>query len=104
MKDRLVFDFSKKDTIFNYVKVQTNTKEWKERVKKADTLFDTISFVMFLFHLFLSFPCLQYELLPAWLWVVLVCATRTGLAGVGHYHCHRTKDGITDWGYSFFDI
>merc|ERR1712136_508902 len=30
--------------------------------------------------------------------------TRTALAGVGHYHCHRAKDGIRDWAEVLFDI
>jgi hypothetical protein len=26
------------------------------------------------------------------------------MAAVGHYHCHRGKDGVTDWGDSLFDM
>ena len=26
------------------------------------------------------------------------------MAAVGHYHCHRVHDGITDWGDALFDI
>lgn len=30
--------------------------------------------------------------------------TRTAMAGVGHYHSHRRKDGFTDWGEALFDM
>jgi hypothetical protein len=34
----------------------------------------------------------------------LFALTRTSLAAVGHYHCHRRKDGISDWGDALFDM
>jgi hypothetical protein len=57
-----------------------------------------------LFHIFMAFVGLYYELLPAWAMVILFIATRTSLAGIGHYHCHRRKDGWADWGYVLFDM
>lgn len=36
--------------------------------------------------------------------VLFFVFTRTGMASIGHYHCHRTKDGISDWGECLFDM
>jgi hypothetical protein len=63
-----------------------------------------VAFLIVVFHLFLAFPALYYELLPSWLLVILFVCTRTGMAAVGHYHVHRKKDGFTDWGDPLFDM
>lgn len=69
-----------------------------------DFIFDLVGMLLLCFHLFLSFVSIPYEVLPAWLMVPLFLLTRTGMASVGHYHSHRKKDGITDWGDAIFDI
>lgn len=69
-----------------------------------DSLFDMCGFAVFIFHLFLSFYAITNELFPAWLTVFFFFFTRTALASVGHYHSHRRKDGITDWGDALFDL
>jgi hypothetical protein len=69
-----------------------------------DKIFDMTGISILIFHLFLSFYAVPYELFPAWLAIALFFVTRTALAAVGHYHSHRKKDGITDWGDAFFDI
>jgi len=45
-----------------------------------------------------------YAVLPVWCFVILFAVTRTSLASVGHYHCHRKKDGVADWGDALFDM
>ena len=52
----------------------------------------------------MAFYGMYLNLLPWWGFAILFTATRTSLAGVGHYHCHRTKDGFVDWANTFFDI
>lgn len=52
----------------------------------------------------MQFAGLYYQLLPAWAFVFLFAITRTSMAAVGHYHVHRRKDGITDWGDPLFDM
>jgi hypothetical protein len=69
-----------------------------------DFLFDLCAAALFLFHLFISFPGMYYHVFPNWLMVIFFWMTRTGLAAVGHYHSHRKKDGIADWGDAFFDM
>ena len=69
-----------------------------------DFLFDFIGILLFITHMFLSFYGVVYEILPPWLLVPIFLCTRTGMAAVGHYHSHRKKDGITDWGDAIFDI
>jgi len=36
--------------------------------------------------------------------VLLMAGCRTAMAGAGHYHCHRTKNGFKDWADPLFDI
>lgn len=52
----------------------------------------------------MAFYGVYYQVLPQWLMVIIFCITRTALAAVGHYHNHRKKDGISDWGDSLFDM
>lgn len=47
---------------------------------------------------------IYYEIMPAFAFVIFFTLSRTSLAAVGHYHCHRRKDGYADWGYSLFDM
>jgi len=44
------------------------------------------------------------DFLPSWFIVVSLVCLRTSLAAVGHYHCHRVNNGISDWGEALFDI
>ena len=52
----------------------------------------------------MAFYGVYYEILPFWAFVIFFYASRTALAGVGHYHNHRKKDGIVDWGDALFDM
>ena len=81
-----------------------NTKEMKSKIKFMDILFDIVAFLIFALHVFMSFYGVYYELLPYPLLVLFFVLSRTSLAGVGHYHCHRRKDGISDWGDALFDM
>ena len=76
----------------------------KKKIKQADFLFDLISFLMLLAHIFMHFYGIPNKLLPFPLMVLFFLVTRTGLAGTGHYHCHRAKNGVTDWGAALFDM
>ncbi len=42
--------------------------------------------------------------MPIWAFCLFFLCSRTGLAAIGHYHNHRKKDGITDWGDPLFDM
>ena len=67
-------------------------------------MFDIVAALILVFHLFLSFYAMYYELFSLVTFIILFTLTRTSLAGVGHYHCHRRKDGIADWGDALFDM
>jgi len=69
-----------------------------------DFLFDLVGVITLLTHIFMAFPGIYYEVMPAWAFVLFFWASRTAMAGVGHYHSHRKKDGITDWGDCLFDM
>jgi hypothetical protein len=80
-----------------------NTKEMRAKIKQANIMFDRVTLCIVTLHILLSFPILAYELLPAWMIVALLVFTRTAGACIGHYHCHRTKDGRADWLECLFD-
>ena len=67
-------------------------------------MFDLVAFLILLLHTFMSFYGVCHELLPCWAFVLFFICSRTSLAGLGHYHNHRRKDGIADWGDAFFDM
>lgn len=98
------FDWNNKDSVLEKVKRKLYTKEWTEKTKKMDFLFDVCGALLFLFHILLAFPGVYYHWFPNIIMVILFFCTRTGLAGIGHYHSHRKKDGITDWGDALFDM
>jgi cytochrome b involved in lipid metabolism len=78
--------------------------EMQKKIKRANYQFDVTAAVILAFHITVCFPVVYYNVLPVWLLVVVQVLTRTSLAGVGHYHCHRAKDGIRDWAEVLFDI
>jgi hypothetical protein len=69
-----------------------------------DSLFDIVGFLVVVFHFFMSFYGIYYHILPEWALVIVFWASRTSMAAIGHYHSHRKKDGITDWGDAIFDM
>ena len=103
-KDLVAFDWHKEDSFLSKVNKKMNTKEWKDKVARANFWFEVASFSILFVHVFMTFVGTYYELLPFPVMVVLFACTRTGLAGVGHYHCHRRKDNFTNWGDALFDI
>jgi hypothetical protein len=70
----------------------------------ADFMFDMCAITILSVHIFMSFYGIYHELLPFWAFVAFFCCSRTALAAVGHYHDHRKKDGIADWGDCLFDM
>lgn len=66
-------------------------------------MFDVTAACIYIFHLFLQFYCVYYDLLPTWAFVILFLCTRTAQAGIGHYHLHRAKTGKKDWADYMFD-
>lgn len=103
-QDTLQFEFEKKGTIYEKAFDVLETKEWKAKIKRADMMFDLVGFIVFLLHIFMSFAGMYYHILPAPLMVIFFLGTRTAMAAMGHYHCHRKKDGISDWGETLFDM
>jgi len=85
-----------------------NTPAMKKKIREADTAFDIVGAVICFVHVLVCFPALYYDLLPAWLWVVLQIVLRQSIAGLGHYHIHRGKasgtSGLGAWGDSLFDM
>lgn len=78
--------------------------EWKAKIARADLLFDLAALSLFFVHLFLSFYATYYHIIPSWILAVLLACTRTSMGAVGHYHVHRKKDGVKDWGEFLFDM
>lgn len=103
-RDTVTFDWKKKDTIFFRALELLGTKEMQAKIERADYHFDVVSKIIFALHLFMAFVGVYYQLLPFWAFVIFFAASRTSLAGIGHYHVHRRKDGINDWGDPLFDM
>jgi hypothetical protein len=102
--DTLRFDWNKKDSFLDKVKAKINTEEQVKRRKQCTDLFDLIALVLLFIHMLMTFVGIYYEVLPIWAFTIFFVMTRTSMAAVGHYHCHRKKDGIVDWGDSLFDM
>jgi hypothetical protein len=75
-----------------------------KKLARADFLFDCVGAALLAFHVLMMFVGVYYAILPVWAFVLLFVVTRTSLAAVGHYHCHRKKDGVADWGDGLFDM
>eukprot|EP00450_Noctiluca_scintillans_P001900 CAMPEP_0194492814 /NCGR_PEP_ID=MMETSP0253-20130528/11233_1 /TAXON_ID=2966 /ORGANISM="Noctiluca scintillans" /LENGTH=464 /DNA_ID=CAMNT_0039333727 /DNA_START=38 /DNA_END=1432 /DNA_ORIENTATION=- len=86
------------------VQKKINDPAMQQKIRRADKLFDMTALSILVFHLVVAFPVIYFGLLPWWLLVFVQVITRTALAGVGHYHCHRGKNGIVDWGDCLFDM
>jgi hypothetical protein len=82
--------------------------QFRSRIRCADLAFDGVAILLLVVHLALAFPILASDWAAGWPCAILLtttlATTRTALAAVGHYHCHRAKDGYTDWGDALFDI
>ena len=103
-KDVLTYDWSKKDGFLKTLRSRINTASFQAKIKKADLLFDIVSVVILVSHILMMFVGVPYEILPLWGYVLFFTISRTALAAVGHYHCHRKKNGISDWGDALFDM
>jgi hypothetical protein len=103
-KDAMQFTWEKPESIHEKVKKYLSTKEMQAKIKRADLLFDIVGVLIFAVHAFMQFYGVYYEIMPIWAFVFFFLCSRTALAGVGHYHNHRKKDGITDWGDALFDM
>lgn len=86
------------------LKAKIYTADVQKKIAKADFCFDFVSLSIFIFHILMMFFGVYYSVLPDWAFVVLFATTRTAMAGTGHYHCHRKKDGVSDWGDALFDM
>jgi hypothetical protein len=100
--DRPVYDWNK--GFMHSLRKKISTPDMVRRLRRANKVFDATAVCLFCVHAFVSFPALYLELLPWWFYIVLQVLLRTALAGVGHYHCHRAKNGIADWADPFFDM
>jgi len=105
------FDARRDVPIYNWEKgfmkalrKRINAPELQRKIKRADLAFDVTAVVILVCHILVSFVCLYLDVLPAWLFVACQVVCRTSLAGVGHYHVHRAKNGKTDWGDGLFDM
>ena len=74
------------------------------KILKADIIFDLVGFSIFMVHLYMSFIGITNGILPDLMLVVFFAASRTSMAAMGHYHCHRKSDGLKDWGDALFDM
>jgi hypothetical protein len=102
--DGIEFNWEKPDSFLDLTLKKINTKEMRKKIKFADRMFDLTAISLFVFHTFMAFYGVYHELLSIAAFAVLFTVTRTSLAAVGHYHCHRRKDGVKDWGDALFDM
>lgn len=86
------------------LKEKIHTDEMKQKIAKADFWFDFVGANVCIFHFVMMFVGVYFAILPAWAFIILFAITRTSMAAVGHYHCHRKKNGIADWGDFLFDM
>jgi len=101
-RDVPVYDWDK--PFMKVLRGKINKPEMQKRIRSADYWFDFTAWCLFALHVFVCFPVMYWRLMPGWLIVFLQVMTRTALAGVGHYHIHRAKDGMSDYFDCFFDI
>ena len=96
------------DALLADVRRVLNFPSMRAKIARADAAFDLIAVIILGVHVFLSLHGVGASWSAGPLASVVVCAglvlTRTALAAVGHYHCHRAKNGYTDWGDALFDI
>jgi len=78
--------------------------DMQKKIRNADYAFDVAAACITVFHLFICWVAVYCDILPGWLLVFLQVVTRTSLAGVGHYGCHRKKTGQTFDINVLFDI
>lgn len=100
----ITYDWSNPKNFFNRVREKLSTKEMRDKIKRANFWFEFCSVALVIFHVFMAFGGVYYDVLPAPLMVLIFVMTRTSMAGVGHYHCHRKKDNIANWGDTLFDL
>lgn len=104
----IIGDAHAEDALLADVHRVIHTPHMRTQLRRADLAFDTIAVILLIIHLVLAFPAVASSSCEGWLGATLVCVglvlTRTALAAVGHYHCHRAKDGWTDWADALFDI
>jgi len=94
----------KKDTFFDKVKEKLETANINRKIELVDYIFDIVAASILFLHILMMFVGVYYNLFPTWFFVLFFLITRTSLAAVGHYHCHRKKNGIADWGDALFDM
>jgi hypothetical protein len=102
VRDVPQYDWDKK--FMKVLRTKLRKPEMQRKIKRADFAFDVVAAGIIMLHYFICFPAMYFDLLPSWVLVLGQVLIRTALAAVGHYHCHRRKDGIHDWADCFFDI
>ena len=103
-RDMITFDWTNPKSFLKRLKEKLGTNEMQQRIKNADFWFDVVGACIFLSHVAMWFGGIYYDILPAWAFVIFFSITRTSMASIGHYHCHRRKDGVANWGDSLFDM
>lgn len=94
----------KEDDLLSTLKKSLNTPHYRSKIWWANFWFDVCAVTIFLTHVFMSFAGMYYKLMPDWALVCFFVFTRTAMCGVGHYHCHRKKNGVDDWADCFLDM
>ena len=102
--DILTYNWDNPNGFLKTLQSRINTPSMQSKIKRADVLFDIVAVILLVAHIAMMFVGVPYNVLPLWGCVIFFTVTRTALAAVGHYHCHRKKDGISDWGDSLFDM
>ena len=103
-KDILRYNWDDPKGFLKVLQSPMRTPKMQAKLKRADFLFDLVAALILIAHVLMMFVGVPNAILPLWGFVLFFTLSRTALAAVGHYHCHRKKNGISDWGDSLFDM
>jgi fatty acid desaturase len=90
-RDMPRFDFDASGTLLHAIRRKVAERVPRAALRRHDLAFDFVTGLLAVVHVAIL-AALVLGAVPAWAFVVTMVATRTGLAGAGHYGLHRRKD------------
>lgn len=87
-KDLPTFDFGADSTLLKAIHRKLGSKLPEKALRRYDLAFDVVTALIAMAHVG-ALVALVLGWLPAWAFIGIMVATRTALAGSGHYYVHR---------------
>jgi Fatty acid desaturase/Cytochrome b5-like Heme/Steroid binding domain len=81
-------DYRDQGSLLAGIRREVNSRFSQRALKRYDRAFDVVTALIAAAHV-AALVLLIARLIPAWAFVIIMVATRTALAGSGHYHLHR---------------